>query len=411
MVDSYIYFIDRGLRLLSKDGLLGYIVPSTLLNQVDSMAVRSLLLDRGLSALVSLGQGIFGSKVLNTSTILVTRGLKAGDALIVANLSTVPLIERPSLLPTCANISWSDWKSCVRSDPVKTFFASRFSETALLSRLREMFPALRDAVNGKIQRGITPDHAPMHVLSPSEVSEKGFEKEVLKPSISGGQIKRYQPLGHDQFLIYTHKRTPIEKYPLVFQHLNAFRHKITCKEVASGKHPWWALHRARDPRIFESPKFIGLTTSRTIALIYDRSDSLFVTDAMYVFRLKPNFSPMSSLGILHSKLFLFLYWISNQGESRVIPQVKASKLNDLPFPQSQDNGIDDEITHLVERLFKLHLRRANAMSEYDKNALQRQIEATDMQIDRLVYAVYGLSDQEIEIVERVVGGESQENNT
>ena len=35
--------------------------------------------------------------------------------------------------------------------------------------------------------------------------------------------------------------------------------------------------------------------------------------------------------------------------------------------------------------------------------LQRQIEATDRQIDRLVYELYGLSDEEIAIVEEATG--------
>jgi len=36
---------------------------------------------------------------------------------------------------------------------------------------------------------------------------------------------------------------------------------------------------------------------------------------------------------------------------------------------------------------------------HDKAALQRQIDATDPQIDQLVYELYGLTDEEIRIVE------------
>jgi hypothetical protein len=35
----------------------------------------------------------------------------------------------------------------------------------------------------------------------------------------------------------------------------------------------------------------------------------------------------------------------------------------------------------------------------EKTALQRQIEATDRQIDSLVYELYGLTEEEIRIVE------------
>jgi len=36
---------------------------------------------------------------------------------------------------------------------------------------------------------------------------------------------------------------------------------------------------------------------------------------------------------------------------------------------------------------------------YDKTRIQRQIDATDKQIDNLVYALYGLTEEEISIVE------------
>jgi hypothetical protein len=42
---------------------------------------------------------------------------------------------------------------------------------------------------------------------------------------------------------------------------------------------------------------------------------------------------------------------------------------------------------------------ASAKTEHDKTALQRQIDATDRQIDRLVYELYELMGEEIRIVE------------
>jgi hypothetical protein len=44
-----------------------------------------------------------------------------------------------------------------------------------------------------------------------------------------------------------------------------------------------------------------------------------------------------------------------------------------------------------------------AKSPPDKEALQRRIDATDRQIDRLVYELYGLTDDEIKIVEEATG--------
>lgn len=54
MIDSYIYFIDRAIQIAKKHAPIGYIIPSTILNQSDATPVRRLLLERGLSLLVNL---------------------------------------------------------------------------------------------------------------------------------------------------------------------------------------------------------------------------------------------------------------------------------------------------------------------------------------------------------------------
>jgi hypothetical protein len=54
---------------------------------------------------------------------------------------------------------------------------------------------------------------------------------------------------------------------------------------------------------------------------------------------------------------------------------------------------------LVDRMLSLHKQLQEAHTPYDETALQRQIEATDRQIDVLVYELYGLTVEEIGIVE------------
>jgi hypothetical protein len=50
-------------------------------------------------------------------------------------------------------------------------------------------------------------------------------------------------------------------------------------------------------------------------------------------------------------------------------------------------------------MLKWHGQLAVAKVPQDKPALPRQIDATDAQIDRLVYELYGLTEEEIRIVE------------
>jgi hypothetical protein len=52
---------------------------------------------------------------------------------------------------------------------------------------------------------------------------------------------------------------------------------------------------------------------------------------------------------------------------------------------------------LVERMLELH--KCSPRLPQEKESLQREIESTDGRIDRLVYELYGLSEEEIKIVE------------
>ena len=54
---------------------------------------------------------------------------------------------------------------------------------------------------------------------------------------------------------------------------------------------------------------------------------------------------------------------------------------------------------LVETMMKLHKDLPKAKTPHERESLQRQIAATDRQIDNLVYELYGLTEEEIRIVQ------------
>ena len=52
-----------------------------------------------------------------------------------------------------------------------------------------------------------------------------------------------------------------------------------------------------------------------------------------------------------------------------------------------------------DNMLTLNKQIQDTKTPHDKEMIQRQIDSTDKQIDRLVYELYGLSDEEIKIVE------------
>jgi type I restriction-modification system DNA methylase subunit len=410
MIDSYIYFVHRSAQLLNCKGVFGMIIPSTLLTQSDVEALRRFLVDTcRLQTVVNLGQRVFGPKVLNTSTILV---FATPDAPITKQLITVGDLrhctpdEKQQRLQEVKAMKSEEWLRVVLSDPACTYFTLNLPGVALFQRLVQSFPIFQDMIDGKIQRGISPDYAEAFIVEDEIARQEQIEEQVLRPVVLGRHVSRYGVLDSSTSILYLTRKDDINKYPNAKAHLSRYRNQITCREVAEGRHPWFALHRPRDPSIFEAPKFIGLTTTRQICVALDEEFGYYATDALYLFRIKPSLPIQECfvLGVLHSTCFQFLYQVASQREQRVIPQVKAAKLYGLPFPfvdtsDSTARTRHDRMVALVERMLALHKKLDAASIPGEKALYQRQIEATDRQIDALVYELYGLTEEEIAIVE------------
>ena len=54
---------------------------------------------------------------------------------------------------------------------------------------------------------------------------------------------------------------------------------------------------------------------------------------------------------------------------------------------------------LVDPMLKLQKKYREARMEQDKELYERQIRIVDTQIDRLVYELYGLTEEEVKVVE------------
>jgi len=71
----------------------------------------------------------------------------------------------------------------------------------------------------------------------------------------------------------------------------------------------------------------------------------------------------------------------------------------IDFSNATDKARYDQMVALVNQMLELHKQSASAKTDHDKTVIQRQIDATDRQIDQLVYELYGLTEEETKIVE------------
>ena len=145
--------------------------------------------------------------------------------------------------------------------------------------------------------------------------------------------------------------------------------------------------------------------NRKYRLMATTIDRTVITDKnLYIIKPSSQESLFFILGILNSRLFSKLYISQvSQASKDDFPQVTIRDILSLPFPiinysNKNNKQCYDQLIILVKRILYLNNQLSESKIPQEREVLQRQIETTDNQIDRLIYDLYGLTDEEIEIV-------------
>ena len=224
------------------------------------------------------------------------------------------------------------------------------------------------------------------------------ESETVKPYYTTNELERYYGNPRNElWVIYTGPEAVarIKEYPHLKAHLDKFARVITSDNKPYG------LHRARDERFFLGEKIVSLRKT-------DRPHFTYTDFPCYVsqtfFVLKPTDINLKYLvGVLNSRVCHF--WLDRKGKKQgEALQVDKAPLLEFPirpinFSDPADVARHDRMVSLVERMLELHKRLAQAQTSTDRDLYQRQIESTDRQIDTLVYELYGLTKEEIAVIE------------
>jgi hypothetical protein len=157
-------------------------------------------------------------------------------------------------------------------------------------------------------------------------------------------------------------------------------------------------------KLGSKPKLLLRKTGINIIATFDNS-GIFPEQSLYfLFNNKSSLDYKYVLGILNSKLMTFYYQNRLITNKQSIAQLKKVHLDIFPIRNINVNSVDDKIRHdkmvlLVEQMLELYKKVSGIKNPDEKTRIQRQIDSTDGQIDKLVYDLYGLTADEIAIVE------------
>lgn len=148
------------------------------------------------------------------------------------------------------------------------------------------------------------------------------------------------------------------------------------------------IHSCKRKDIFESSeKLLFRRVSSSLIFTYDDEQHFALNTIVVVNRIYSQTGPDLKfiLGLMNSKLMNYVYSIRFKSTKTVFSEIQARSVKQLPIPV--ENGyIIREIAELANEIILINKSRGDA-------------KVLESQIDQLVYELYGLTEEEIRIVE------------
>ena len=421
--DLYVVFVEKGLSLLNEHGRLGFILPHKFFNAQYGEPLRRLIAEgRHLAEVVHFGdQQVFRGATTYTCLMFLDKAGSEGCRFVRVTdlIGWRDSTFAPETVIPASSISETEW----------VFGAG--NGTNLLMRLAAAPCKLVDCT--KIFQGIATSADSVYVLNVLEEgaqmckmqsrsldSDVLVETELLHPLLKGSEISRYREPSYQYMVLFPYRveagcAAPIPErelraqFPAAHEYLT--RNKtLLLQRSKTDTGNWWLYPYPKNLALYVRPKILSqvLSTRGNFALDYEgrfyflgggtAGGNAIVLDDDNVECL------LYLLGILNSRLTTFHVSQVGSGFRGGFFAFGKGSLASFPIygmnPTAEgDKPRHDRMVALVEQMLKLHQDLAAAKTAHDKTLLQRQIEATDRQIDHLVYELYGLTEEEIKIVE------------
>lgn len=458
--DLYAYFFERAVNLLKPGGRLGFISSSTFFRTGSGEKLRLLLAERtAIEAVVDFGDAQLFEGVTTYPAILAMRKLEqgckpAGDLRFLNIRSDLPAdlgkaFEQEAGTMPRARLTGGSW---------------RFEEKKV-ARVRDKIVAGRKTlgeVYGPPLYGIKTGFNKAFVIDTETrdrlVARDPKSAELLKPFLRGEDIKRWRVEPEGLFLINIPRgKVKIDDYPAIRDHLAVYRAKL---EARATQQEWFELQQAQlayQPK-FEQPKIVypHFQDRRMFAL---EATAAFSNDKTYIIPAADE----ALLGLLNSRLA----WFFVVGEAPAVRngwrEMRVQYIEKLPLPNclsedrrslanaalrcttaaSESRDITRSVANRIRtdlgrglpptgRLsnwpelgfaaFRAEIKRAyksdipvRERGEWEAylaenaakvRALTAEIEAAEREIDTLVYDAFGLTEEEIAIVEAAIAGQA-----
>ena len=374
--ENYFLFYEASLRTLNRAGKHGFIVPVTWLTIPSAESLRKHILDEFfIEKIIWLPELVFKNAQVNTLVSIINKTKKKTTDIYIFNTTDI-------------NSDNYSYKKITQKDFIKNNYKI---DIFINEEEKEIFDKIE-----KITIPLSEISKPCSGYNPYEVG-KGIAPNGKQHSKETVKTKPY----HSSYKIDEEWKPEI-----IGRNLKRYSLQISGNRWI--KYGRW-LAAPRDSDNFQGNRLLvqeitGGTDRRIIAVFYDK-ELYYSRDVIPIKCNNKQYQPYYLLGVLNSHLITWFHHKRNpKAQKGLFPKILVSDLKRIPirkidFSNKKEKTQHDKMVNLVNRMLELNKQLPKAKTDHDRTTLQRQIDATDKQIDKLVYELYDLTEEEIKIVE------------
>jgi hypothetical protein len=421
--DVYVVFIEQGLNLLNAKGQLGFICPNKFFNSQYGEPVRGIIANgKHLSHVLHFGaQQIFEGVTTYVCLLFLSKSpvpefqfVKVDD---LATWRTVGTVVEGSV--NSSQVTNTEWNFSV--GPGASLFAKLSVMARKLGDVADVFVGLQTSADDVFIMDLVKEtDRTYRLMSKSLADEWVFEKDLLVPILSGTDVSRYGRLTNRQYILFPYSvendraalidfKTIQRNLPKTATYLLENRKRLEGREKSAFRDAeWYRFGRNQNLGIQHSVKLCVPRLVEELHAAFDHDGSHFLDNVdVGGVTLNVAFADQSLeylLALLNSRLMRWYFpqisapfrgnWRSANRQFLSLLPIRV-----VDFKYEKDAGIHHQILGLVNSIQVLHGQLAAAKSYVRRSILKRQIEATDRKIDVFVYQLYGLTDNEISLIE------------
>lgn len=392
--DIYCIFYEKGISILKDEGVLSYMTSNSWMKTKYGLLLRKYLKQK-----------------TNPLSLIVFENSQLFDAAIVE--SCVFTIEKKEFKNKLKAINFSlnvrDYKE------IEEYFNKNH---VILNELDDNGWIISDQITSSLRTKLKKDSTPIKELNlkiyigilngfneafiidtkikNKLVKEQPESIEIIKPVLRGRDVGKYYINWKNLWMINSHNgisgkidRIDIPKnYPVIYKYLSQFDAKIKTR-ANKGTH-WTNLRNCVYFEEFEKPKIIWGELSDKPKFTFD--DEGYFVEATLFAMIGDDLKYL--LGILNSKLGLWYFEQIATSSGMGTNRWKKYKIEQFPIKNAKKTEMD-EISNKVNEILTI---------TKDKNYLfdsSKQIQVSNLEnnVDKLVYNLYGLTPNEIKLIE------------